>query len=80
MLAHGLGFGKLMCSIYTQVLGISSTATKAEVKKAYKALSLKYHPDKPEGDAEIFKVINDAYQKLVATPATSRTYGSSRYR
>lgn len=58
---------------------MSSTAGKVEVKKAYKALSLKYHPDKPEGDEEIFKLINEAYNTLMTAPASTRR-SSNRYR
>jgi DnaJ-class molecular chaperone len=48
-------------------LGISKTATKEEIKKAYKKLALKYHPDKNGGDKsaeEQFKKISDAYAVL----------------
>ena len=61
-----------------QVLGLSSTATKVEIKKAYKAQSLKHHPDKPGGDAERFKLISEAYQKLTAAPSMARS-SYSRY-
>lgn len=48
---------------YTE-LGIDKTASAEEIKKAYRKLSLKYHPDKPNGDQEKFKKINEAYQVL----------------
>jgi len=50
-----------------QTLGISKTATKQEVKAAFKALAVKYHPDKNPGVPfyeEHFKKINAAYQIL----------------
>lgn len=52
---------------YYKVLGVDKTATAAEIKKAYKELAFKYHPDKNPGDAkaeERFKVISAAYAVL----------------
>ena len=40
-----------------EVLGVSKNATEDEIKKSFRKLSLKHHPDKPEGDVEIFKKI-----------------------
>jgi DnaJ family protein A protein 2 len=48
-------------------LGVSENASNDEIKKAYRALSLKYHPDKTNGDAEkvkIFQKANEAYEIL----------------
>lgn len=58
-----------MKNLYT-VLGVSSTATTEELKKAYKALSKKYHPDVNPGDQaaeERFKEISEAYAVLQDT-------------
>ena len=52
---------------YYEVLGVSKTATDAEIKKAYRKLAMKYHPDYNPGDKEAeekFKEINEAYEVL----------------
>jgi len=52
---------------YYEVLNISKDATTTEIKKAYRRLALKYHPDKNPGNKEAeekFKLINEAYAVL----------------
>lgn len=52
---------------FYEVLGIDKSASDEEIKKAFKKLALKYHPDRNQGDAEAeekFKEINEAYQVL----------------
>eukprot|EP00456_Euglypha_rotunda_P005768 TRINITY_DN109809_c0_g1_i1.p1 TRINITY_DN109809_c0_g1~~TRINITY_DN109809_c0_g1_i1.p1 ORF type:complete len:101 (-),score=12.53 TRINITY_DN109809_c0_g1_i1:71-373(-) len=55
------------------VLGVSRTADTSEIKKAYRRLSLQYHPDRPEGSAELFRPVANAYEILV-DPETRREY------
>jgi DnaJ-class molecular chaperone len=47
-----------------EALGLQRGATEDEVKKAYRKLALRLHPDKPTGDAEKFKKIQGAYDIL----------------
>src|SRR5215469_11121882 len=52
---------------YYKTLGVPKTATAAEVKKAYRELARKYHPDANKGNAsaeEKFKEITEAYNVL----------------
>ncbi len=51
---------------FYEILGVSKTATKEELKKAYRKLALQFHPDRnKEPDAEAkFKEINEAYEVL----------------
>ena len=52
---------------YYEVLGISKDASEQEIKKAYRKMAMKYHPDKNQGDKdseEHFKEVNEAYEVL----------------
>jgi molecular chaperone DnaJ len=56
-----------MASDYYQVLGVSRTASQKEIRKAFRALARKHHPDVNPGDAAAearFKEINRAYEVL----------------
>jgi len=46
------------------ILGVSENATPEQLKKQYRKLSLEFHPDRPGGDANKFKQINEAYETL----------------
>ena len=52
---------------YYEILGVSKDATAADLKKAYRQLAMKYHPDRNPGNPEAenkFKKINEAYSCL----------------
>lgn len=49
---------------YYKILGINKNTSKEEVRRAYRELAHKYHPDKRGGDEKRFKEINEAYQVL----------------
>lgn len=49
---------------YYTTLGVDEKASVEEIKKAFRKLSLKYHPDKNNGDDTMFKEINEAYSVL----------------
>lgn len=53
-----------MAKDYYKMLGVSRNASDDELKKAYRKLAHKFHPDKKGGDEAKFKEINEAYQVL----------------
>ncbi len=53
-----------MAKDFYNILGISKSASKDEIKKAYRKLAHEYHPDKPTGNEAKFKEINEAYTVL----------------
>ena len=61
---------------YYQLLGLARTATPSDIKKAYRKLAVKYHPDKAGGDKgaeEKFKQINEA-NDVLSDPEKRRKY------
>lgn len=53
-----------MAKDYYHILGVHKGSSEEEIKKAYRKLAHKYHPDKAGGDEKKFKEINEAYQVL----------------
>ncbi|MBI4811844.1 molecular chaperone DnaJ [Candidatus Falkowbacteria bacterium] len=53
-----------MSKDYYKVLGVDKDASQDDIKKAFRELAHKHHPDKPGGNEAKFKEINEAYQVL----------------
>jgi curved DNA-binding protein CbpA len=65
---------------YYYILGINNSASMADIKKAYKKLALKFHPDKNDGDIffnDRFKEINEAYE-ILTDESKKRKYDSRK--
>ncbi len=69
---------------YYETLGVTKSASPDEIKKAYRKLAIRYHPDKNNGDKSAedrFKAINEAYAVL-SDPEKKKqydTYGSTGF-
>jgi DnaJ-class molecular chaperone len=58
---------KTMAKDFYEILGVSESASKEEIKKKFRQLAKKYHPDRNKGDAEAerkFKEVSEAYETL----------------
>lgn len=53
-----------MARDYYEILGVTKSASRDEIKRAFYKLAHKYHPDKKGGDEMKFKEVNEAYQVL----------------
>src|SRR3989344_4627893 len=53
-----------MAKDYYETLGVPRNASKDDIKKAFRNLAHKYHPDKKDGDEKKFKEANEAYSAL----------------
>lgn len=61
-------------AILLKVLGLTPPANETEVKKAYRALALKYHPDKNPLGANQFIEVQKAYEGLQVFPTASSSF------
>lgn len=53
-----------MSKDYYKILGVEKSASKEDIKKAFRKMAHQYHPDKNKGDDAKFKEVNEAYQTL----------------
>ena len=53
-----------MSKDYYKILELNKNATQEDIKKNYKKLALKYHPDRNNGDEQKFKELTEAYETL----------------
>jgi len=53
-----------MASDY-EILGVDEDASIDDIKKAYRALAIKYHPDKNPEDKDFFQIVSAVYKRLL---------------
>lgn len=61
---------------YYEILGVGKDANERDIKKAYKRMAMKYHPDRTKGDKDLeakFKDVKEAYEVL-SDPAKRQAY------
>jgi len=58
---------------YYKILGVEKSASQDDIKKAFRKLAHKYHPDKETGNEEKFKEVNEAYQ-ILGKPEKRKQY------
>ena len=69
---------------YYKILGVAKSASADEIKKAYRKMALKYHPDRNKGDKSAeakFKEISEAYAVLSDTEKRKQydTFGADGF-
>ena len=70
---------------FYKILGVEKTATEDEIKKAYRKLALKWHPDRNQGSEEektkadkMFKEVNEAYS-VISDPEKRKRFDMGAY-
>jgi hypothetical protein len=59
---------------FYKILGLPCTASESDIKKAYRKLALRYHPDRQTGNAEEFIKIHYAYEALMKEHSSSEDW------
>lgn len=68
-----------MSKDYYKILGVDKNASKDDIKKAYRKLAMKYHPDKNQGDKEAEKKFKDAAEAYEVLRDDSKRASYDRY-
>jgi len=67
----------LLSSSY-RILGLSPSVSTSELKRRYRRLAMRYHPDKPEGDLKTFLAIQKAYEQILSSRKTNQRRHDTR--